>query len=44
MILKHYQEKALDWLGRYYERCRALQEAGDRFPVATAFTSITGEI
>ena len=44
MNLKHYQEKALDWLRRYYERCRALQEAGDRFPVATAFTSITAEI
>jgi len=44
MKLKNYQEKALDWLGRYYERCRALQEAGDRFPVATAFTSITAEI
>jgi hypothetical protein len=39
MKLKNYQEKALDWLGRYYERCRALQEVGDRFPVATAFTS-----
>ena len=44
MKLKNYQEKALDWLGRYYERCRALQEMGDRFPVATAFTSITAEI
>ena len=44
MKLKNYQEKALDWLGRYYERCRTLQEAGDRFPVATAFTSITAEI
>ncbi len=44
MNLKRYQEKALEWLGRYYERCRALQEAGDRFPVATAFTSITAEI
>jgi len=44
MNLKHYQEKALDWLRRYYERCRALHEAGDRFPAATAFTSITTEI
>ena len=44
MKLKNYQEKALAWLGRYYERCRMLQEAGDRFPVATAFTSITAEI
>lgn len=44
MNLKNYQDKALDWLRRYYERCRALQEAGDRFPVATAFTSVTAEI
>ena len=44
MTLKHYQEKVLDWLRRYYERCRVLQEAGDGFPVATAFTSITAEI
>lgn len=44
MNLKNYQEKALAWLGRYYERCRMLAEAGDRFPVATAFTSITAEI
>ena len=44
MKLKNYQEKALVWLGRYYERCRMLSEAGDRFPVATAFTSITAEI
>jgi type III restriction enzyme len=44
MKLKNYQEKSLDWLGRYYERCRTLHEAGDRFPVATAFTSITAEI
>jgi len=43
MNLKNYQKKSLDWLGRYYERCRTLQEAGDRFPVATAFTSITAE-
>ena len=44
MNLKNYQDKALDWLRRYYERCRALQEAGDRFPVATAFMSVTAEI
>ena len=44
MNLKNYQDKALDWLRRYYERCRALQEAGDRFPVATAFTAVTAEI
>lgn len=44
MRLKNYQEKALDWLRRYYESCRALQETGDPFPVATAFTSITAEI
>ena len=44
MKLKHYQELSLDWLRKYYERCRVLQEAGDRFPVATAFTSVTAEI
>lgn len=44
MNLKIYQEKALEWLRRYYERCRALHELGDRFPVSTAFTSITAEI
>ncbi len=44
MKLKNYQEQSLDWLGRYYERCRTLQEAGDRFPVSTAFLSITAEI
>ena len=44
MKSKNYQDKALEWLTRYYERCRALQEAGDRFPVATAFTSTTAEI
>jgi type III restriction enzyme len=44
MKTKHYQDKALDWLRRYYERCRTLQEAGDRFPSATAFTSVTAEI
>jgi type III restriction enzyme len=43
MNLKNYQTKALHWLRRYYERCRALQEVGDSFPVATAFTSITSE-
>ncbi len=44
MNLKNYQTKSLDWLRRYYERCRALGEANDRFPVATAFTSVTAEI
>jgi type III restriction enzyme len=44
MKLKRYQEKALEWLGKYYERCREFQEKGDRFPVATAFMSITAEI
>src|SRR6266404_7492802 len=42
MILKNYQQKALYWLRRYYERCRILQE--DRFPASTAFTSTTAEI
>lgn len=44
MNLKVYQEKALEWLQRYYERCRVLQEAGDRFPASTSFTSLTAEI
>lgn len=44
MKLKNYQEKALYWLQRYYERCRTLGEAGDRFPVSTAFTSVTAEV
>ncbi|HEV7681077.1 MAG TPA: DEAD/DEAH box helicase family protein [Pyrinomonadaceae bacterium] len=43
MNLKNYQAKALYWLRRYYDRCRALQEVGDSFPVSTAFTSITAE-
>jgi type III restriction enzyme len=43
MNLKNYQQKALYWLRRYYDRCRALAEAGDSFPVSTAFTSITAE-
>lgn len=43
MNLKNYQKKSLYWLRRYYERCRALQEVGDSFPVSTAFTSITAE-
>lgn len=43
MNLKNYQTKALYWLRRYYDRCRALEEVGDSFPVATAFTSITAE-
>lgn len=41
---KNYQDKALYWLRRYYERCHALGEAGDRFPVSTAFTSVTAEV
>jgi type III restriction enzyme len=43
MNLKNYQEKALYWLGRYYDRCRALEQL-DTFPVATAFTSVTAQI
>ncbi len=44
MKLKNYQEKALYWLRRYYERCRVFGETGDRFPVSTAFTSVTAEV
>lgn len=44
MRLKNYQEKALDWLSRYYDRCRELADIGDSFPMSTAFTSTTGEI
>jgi len=44
MELKQYQQHSLDWLRRYYRRCRALTEAGDAFPAATAFTSVTGEL
>lgn len=44
MTLKNYQTKALDWLARYYERCRELQEAHDSFPASTAFYSITRDI
>jgi len=44
MTLKNYQKKALEWLTRYYERCRELQEAHDSFPASTAFYSVTREI
>ena len=44
MTLKNYQTKALEWLSRYYERCRELQEAHDSFPSSTAFSSVTSEI
>jgi len=44
MELKNYQEKALYWLGRYYERCRVLAEAGEPTPTSSAFTLTTQEI
>ena len=44
MNLKQYQHHSLHWLRRYFQRCRMLQEIGDGFPAATAFTSVTGEI
>jgi type III restriction enzyme len=44
MNLKNYQEKTLYWLGRYYDRCRVLTEAGEPYPAATAFTLTTAEI
>ena len=44
MIPKQYQKTSLHWLGRYYQECRKLQEAGVSFPAATAFMSVTGEI
>lgn len=44
MIPNNYQTKALEWLARYYERCRELQEAKDTFPASTAFYSVTRDI
>ena len=44
MNLKIFQEKALYWLGRYYDRCRTQQEAGEAHPVAAAFMLTTQEI
>lgn len=44
MNLKTYQEKALYWLGRYYDRCRILTEAGEAYPARSAFTLTTAEI
>ena len=44
MTLKNYQKKSLEWLARYYECCRELQEAHDSFPASTAFYSVTREI
>src|SRR5258706_10593050 len=44
MELKNYQEKALYWLGRYYDRCRVLTEAGEANPTSSAFTLTTQEI
>lgn len=44
MNLKKYQEKTLDWLGHYYDRCRVLTDAGEPYPAAAAFTLTTSEI
>lgn len=44
MNLKTYQKNSLDWLRRYYRKVRALEEVGDTFPAATAFTAVTAEI
>jgi type III restriction enzyme len=44
METKQYQKHSLEWLQRYYQKCRVLQQAGDTFPAATAFTSVTAEI
>jgi type III restriction enzyme len=44
MNLKNYQEKALYWLGRYYDRCRVLTDAGEPYPASSAFTLTTQEI
>ena len=44
MSPKQYQQHSLHWLRRYYAKCRVMQEVGDTFPAATAFTSVTAEI
>ena len=44
MILKNYQKKTLYWLGRYYDRCRALTDAGEPYPASAAFTLTTSDI
>jgi type III restriction enzyme len=44
MNLKNYQKKALYWLGRYYDKCRSLEEARESFPVRSAFMLTTAEI
>ena len=44
MIPKQYQQHALHWLRRYYQKCRLMQEVGDTFPASTAFTAVTAEI
>jgi type III restriction enzyme len=44
MNLKTYQKNSLHWLRSYYRRVRALEEVGDSFPAATAFTAVTAEI
>ncbi len=44
METKQYQKHSLHWLRRYYQKCRAMQQAEDSFPISTAFTSVTAEI
>jgi type III restriction enzyme len=44
METKQYQKHSLNWLRRYYQKCRLLQQAEDTFPASTAFTSVTAEI
>ncbi len=44
METKQYQQHALHWLRRYYQKCRMMQEMGDSFPASTAFTAVTAEI
>ena len=36
MIPKQYQETSLHWLGRGFQECRKLPEAGVSLPAATA--------
>ncbi len=44
METKQYQRHSLNWLKRYYQKCRVMQQAGDEFPARTAFMMVTGEI
>jgi len=44
METKQYQKTSLDWLRRYYQKCKELQDSQDKFPASMAFTSVTAEI